>query len=119
MAQIIIEDLKCHYERLMPCLRVEATDEGKEFNLTLLEPLHVAQSAWKEVGNSTMRTCFAKAKFIKVEIQTEEQDVKPIYLFDFPQADERLDTSGSFTLEEIAERRCCAVRSQLKAEMTI
>ncbi|KII63419.1 hypothetical protein RF11_02228 [Thelohanellus kitauei] len=96
-------------------------DEGKEFNSTLLDALHVARRAWEKFGKSTIRNCFAKAKFIKLEIQTEAQDAKLIEIWEalttdekmhqngdlersnFLRGDERLRTGGSFILEEIAE----------------
>ena len=87
----------------------------------MLDALHVARYAWEQVSKSTIRNCFAKAKFIDEEIRTEPQDAElleiwkalpaeekmheneEIELPDFLEADERLATGGSFTLEEIAE----------------
>ena len=122
MDQGIIENFKRHYKKLLLCRRLEAMDDrGKEFNFTLLDALHVARYAWEQVSKSTIRNCFAKAKFIEEEIRTEPQDAElleiwkalpaeekmheneEIELPDFLEADERIATSGSFTLEEIAE----------------
>ena len=121
MNQGIIENLKRHYKKLLLRRRLEAMDEGKEFKFTLLDALHVARRAWEQVSESTIRNCFAKAKFNEEEIQTEPEDVElleiwealpagekmhdkeEIELSEFLEADERLATSGSFTLEEIAE----------------
>ena len=121
----IIENLMRHYKKFLLCRRLEAMDEGNEFKFTLLDALH-ARRAWEQVGKSTIRNCFAKAKFIEEEIQTEAQDAElleiwealpaeekmqengEIELSDFVEADERLATGGSFTLEEIAEEMLCS-----------
>ena len=126
MDQGIIENLKRHYKKLLLCRRLEAMDEGKEFKFTLLDALHHARRAWEQVGKSTIRNCFAKAMFIEEEIQTEAQDAElleiwkallaeekmhengEVELSDFLEADERLATGGSFTLEEIAEEMLCS-----------
>ena len=94
---------------------------GKEFEFTLLDALHVVWCAWEQVSESTIRNCFAKAKFSEKEYQSEPDDAelleiwealpaeekmhenKEIELSDFLEADERLETGGSFTLEDIAE----------------
>ena len=96
-------------------------DEGKEFEFTLLNALHIVCRAWEQVSELTIRNCFVKAKFIEEEIQSESDDVdllkiwetlpaeekmqenEEIELSDFLEADERLKTGGSFTLDEIAE----------------
>ena len=96
-------------------------EEGKEFEFTLLDALHIVRRAWEQVNESTIRNCFVKAKFIEEEIQSEPDDVdlleiwealpseekmqenEVIELSDFLEADERLETGGSFTLDEIAE----------------
>ena len=96
-------------------------DMGKEFEFTLLDALHVVRCAWKQVSESMIRNCFAKAKFSEEEYQSEPDDAelleiweaipakvkihenKEIELLDFLEADERLETKGSFTLEDIAE----------------
>ena len=85
----------------------------------MLDALNDARRAWEQVGKSTIRNCFAKAKFIEEEIQTEAQDAElleiwealpaeekmhengEIELSDFLEADESLATGGSFTLEEM------------------
>ncbi|KII67224.1 hypothetical protein RF11_13860 [Thelohanellus kitauei] len=124
--QGITENLKCHFKKLFLCRRLEAMNEGNEFNLTLLEALDVARRAWEQTGKSTIMKYFVKAKFIKEEIQTEVQDVElieivetlpveekmqengEIELFDFLEADESLAIGWSFTLEEIAEEMLCS-----------
>ena len=101
-------------------------DEGKELNFMLLDALHVARRAWEQVGKSTIGNCFAKAKFIEGEIQTEAHDAelieiwealpaeekmhanREIELSDFLEADERLATGGSSTLKEITEEKLCS-----------
>ncbi len=121
MDQGIIENLKRHYKKLLLGRRLEAMDEGKEFKFTLLDALHVARRAWEQVSESTIRNCFAKAKFLEEEIQIEPEDAElleiwealpaeekmheneEIELSDFLDADERLATGGSFMLEEIAK----------------
>ena len=126
MDQGIIENLKRHYKKLLLCRRLEAMDEGKEFKFTLPDALHDARRAWEQVGKSLIRNCFAKAKFIEEEIQTEAQDAElleiwealpaeekmhenvEIELSNFLEAVERLATGGSFTLEEIAEKMLCS-----------
>ncbi|KAG8230187.1 hypothetical protein J437_LFUL006119 [Ladona fulva] len=119
--EYISKETNRHYKKLLLCRRLEAMDEGKEFKFTLLDALHVARRAWEQVSKSTIRNCFAKAKFIEEDIQTDAQDAEllefwealpaeekmhangEIELSDFLEADERLATGGSFTLEEIAE----------------
>ena len=96
-------------------------DMGKEFEFTLLVALHVVQCAWEQVSEFTIRNCFAKAKFSEEEYQSEPDDAElleiwetlpaeekvgeneEIELSDFLEADERLETGGSFKLEDIAE----------------
>lgn len=126
MDQGIIENLKRHYKKFLLCRRLEAMDEEKEFKFTLLDALHIVRRAWEQVGKSTIRNCFAKAKFIEEEIQAEPQDEemleiwealpteekmhgnREIELSDFLEVDEHLATGGSFTLEEIAEEMLCS-----------
>ena len=121
MDQGIIENLKRHYKKILLRRRLEAMDMGKEFEFTLLDALHVVRCAWEQVSESTMRNCFAKAKFSEEEYQSEPDDAElleiwealpaeekmheneEIELSDFLEADERLETGGSFTLEDIAE----------------
>ena len=96
--------------------------EGKEFKFTLLDALHDARRAWEQVGKSTIGNCFTKTKFIEEEIQTEASCASDAELLEiwealpaeekmhengeielsvFLEADERLATGGSFTLEEM------------------
>ena len=121
MDQGIIENLKRHYKKILLRRRLEAMDMGKEFEFTLLDALHVVRCAWEQVSESTIRNCFAKAKFSEEEYQSEPDDGElleiwealpaeekmheneEIELSDFLEADERLETGGSFTLEDIAE----------------
>ena len=58
----IIENLKRHYKKILLCRRLEAMNMGKEFEFTLLDALHIVRCAWKQVSESTIRNCFAKAK---------------------------------------------------------
>ena len=122
MDQGIIENLKRHYRKILLRRRLEAMDMGKEFEFTLLDALHVVRCAWEQVSESTIRNCFAKAKFSEEEYQSEPDDAglleiwealsaeekmhenEEIKLSDFLEADERLETGGSFTLEDIAEK---------------
>ena len=87
----------------------------------MLDALHVVRCAWEQVSESTIRNCFAKAKFSEEKYQSEPDDAElleiwealpaeekmheneEIELSDFLEADERLETGGSFTLENIAE----------------
>ena len=121
MDQGIIENLKCHYKKILLRRWLKAMDMGKEFEFTLLDALHVVRCAWEQVSESTIRNCFAKAKFSEEEYQSEPDDAvlleiwealpaeekmhsnEEIELSDFLEADERLETGGSFTLEDIAE----------------
>ena len=121
MDQGIIENLKRHYKKILLRRRLEAMEEGKEFEFSLLDALHIIRRAWEQVSESTIRNCFVKAKFMEEEIQSEPDDVdlleiwealpseekmqenEVIDLSDFLEADERLETGGSFTLDEIAE----------------
>ena len=121
MDQGIIENLKRHYKKILLRCRLEAMDMGKKFEFTLLDALHIVRCAWEQVSESTIRNCFAKAKFSKEEYQSEPDDAElleiwealpaeekmhkneEIELSDFLEADERLETGGSFTLENIAE----------------
>ena len=117
MDQEIIENLKRHYKKILLRRRLEAMDMGKEFEFTLLDALHVVRCAWEQVSESTIRNCFAKVKFSEEEYQSEPNDAElseiwetlpaeekiheneEIELSDFLKADERLETGGSFTLE--------------------
>ena len=121
MDQGIIENLKRHYKKILLRRQLEAMEEGKKFEFSLLDALHIIRRAWEQVSESTIRNCFVKAKFIEEEIQSEPDDVdlleiwealpseekmqesEVIDLSDFLEADERLETGGSFTLDEIAE----------------
>ena len=82
--------------------------------------MHAIRYAWEQVSQSTIKNCFAKAKFIDAEIQTEpdanelleiwealpaeekRQDNEQIELTDYLEADDRLAAGGSLSLEEIA-----------------
>ena len=133
MDQGIIENLKRHYKKLLLCRQLEAMDEGKEFKFTLLDALHDARRSWEQVGKSTSRSASQRSGTVsrrpsssKEEIQTEAQDAEllkiwealpaeekmhenwEIELSDFLEANERLVTGGSFTLEEIAEEMLCS-----------
>ena len=121
MDQGIIKNLKHHYKKILLRRRLEAMDMGKEFEFTLLDALHVVRCAWEQVSESTIRNCFAKAKFSEEKYQSEPDDAElleiwealpaeekiheneEIELSDFLEADERLETGGSSTLEDIAE----------------
>ena len=121
MDQGIIKNLKHHYKKILLRRRLEDMDMGKEFNFTLLDALHVVRCSWEQVSEFTIKNCFAKAKFSEKEYQSEPDDAElleiwealpaeekmhekeEIELFDFLEADERLETGGSFTLEDIAE----------------
>ena len=119
--QGIVENLKRHYTKILLRRRLEAMNVGEEFEFTFLDALHVVRCAWEQVSESTMRNSFAKVKFIEEECQTEPDGAElleiwealpaeekmyeneKIELSDFLEADERLETGESFTLEEIAE----------------
>ena len=121
MDQGIIENLKRHYKKILLCRWLKAMDMGKEFEFTLLGALHVVRCAWEQVSKSTIRNCFAKAKFSKEEDQSDPDNAElleiwealpaeekmheneEIELSDFLEADERLETGGSFTFGDIAE----------------
>ena len=121
MDQGIIKNLKRHYKKILLRRRLKAMDMGKEFEFTLLDALHVVRCAWEQVSEFTIRNCFAKVKFSEEEYQSEPNDAElleiwetlpaeekireneEIELSDFLEADERLETGGSFTLEDIAE----------------
>ena len=131
MDQRIIENLKRHFKKLLLCRRLEAMDEGREFKFTLLDALHDTRRAWEQVGKSTIRNCFAKAKFIEEEIQTEAQDAELFEIWEALPAEEKMHENGEIELSDFLEasrlaglsrwrrlrRRCCAVRSR-KAKMT-
>ena len=118
MDQEIAENLKRHYKKILLCRRFEALDIGKDFEFTLFDALHVLLHAQEQISESTIRNCFAKAKFTKKEYQPEPDDAElieiwealpvedkmneEIELSDFLEADERLTFGRSFTLEEIA-----------------
>ena len=120
MDQGIIKNLKRHYRKILLRCRLEAIDMRKEFEFTLLDALHVVRCDWEQVSESTIRNCFAKVKFSEEEYQSEPDDAElleiweallaeekiheneEIELSDFLDADERLETGGSFTLEDIA-----------------
>ncbi|KII69932.1 Tigger transposable element-derived protein 4 [Thelohanellus kitauei] len=101
--QGIIENLKHHYKKLLLCHMLQAIDEGKEFNLTLLDNLHVARRAWEQVGKSTIRNCFAKAKFIKEEIQTDAKDAELIETWEALAAEEKMHESEEIELSDFLE----------------
>ncbi|KII69664.1 hypothetical protein RF11_07260 [Thelohanellus kitauei] len=85
---------------LLLCRRFEVMDEGKEFNLKLLDALHVEWRAWEQVGKSMIGNTFVKAKFIKEEIQTDAWDAELIEIWeDFP-ADEYMHESGEIELSD-------------------
>ena len=123
MDQGIIENLKRHYKKLLLRRRLEVLDEMKEFKFTLLDALHFVRRAWDLVSISTIKNSFAKANFLEDDtgLQTETEDAElleiwtllppdekrhedeTIELSDFLDADERLATGGSLTIEDIAE----------------
>jgi hypothetical protein len=65
MDQGIIQNLKMHYKKLLLRRRLEAMDGGTEFKINLLDALHLVRSAWNRVNESTIKNCFAKAKFVE------------------------------------------------------
>ncbi|KII69440.1 hypothetical protein RF11_11085 [Thelohanellus kitauei] len=69
MDQGIIENLKQNYKKLLVCHRLEAIDEGKV-------------------------NCFAKAQFIKDEIQTEAQDEELIEVWEALPSEEKMHKKG-------------------------
>ncbi|KII65823.1 hypothetical protein RF11_13256 [Thelohanellus kitauei] len=119
----IIENLMFHYKKLLLCRRLEAMDEGKEFKFTLLDALHSALRAWEQVRKSTirkfsprqsslkrrfkishrMRSCSISVKLCLLRKTCRRKERE---LSDFFEANERIATGGSFTLEEIAEDMC-------------
>ncbi|XP_071449353.1 tigger transposable element-derived protein 4-like [Hetaerina americana] len=92
MYQGIIKNLKCHYNKLLLCRQLEAMDEGKEFKFTLLDALHVARRAWEQVSKSTIRNCFAMAKYIEEEIHSEAQDAELLEIWGSLPAEEMKNT---------------------------
>ncbi|KII74382.1 hypothetical protein RF11_13304 [Thelohanellus kitauei] len=116
MDQGIIDNLTRHYKKLLLCRRLEAIDEGKEFNFKLLDAIYVA-TAFLETG-----TVLRRPNSLKRRSQTETHDTKlieiwealpngEIELSDFLEADKRFETGGSFILEEIAEEMLCSEES--------
>jgi len=45
-----MENLKCHYKKLLLCHQLEAMNEEKEFKFTLFDALHVTWRAWEKVS---------------------------------------------------------------------
>jgi hypothetical protein len=76
MDQGIIENLKRHYKKVLLKQRLQAMDLGKEFSFTLLDALHVVHNAWDQVSQTTIKNCFAKAKFVESDVRTEPDDAE-------------------------------------------
>ena len=121
MDQGIIKNLKRHYKKILLRRRLEAMNMGKEFEFTSLDALHVVRCVWEQVSKSTIKNCFTKAKFNEEKYQSEPDDAELLEIWealpaeekihenkeiepsDFLETDERLETGGTFTLEDIAE----------------
>ena len=121
MDQGIIKNLKCLYKKILLRRRLEAMDMGRSSSLHCSTLYTLSSVLGSRSASLQIRNCFAKAKFSEEEYQSEPDDAelleiwealpaeekihenKEIELFDFLEADERLETGGSFTLEDIAE----------------
>ena len=60
--------------------------EGRTFSTPAL---HIVQCVWEKVSESTIRKCFAKAKFIKEEYQTEPDNAELLEIWEALPAKEK------------------------------
>jgi len=55
---------KCHYKKLLCTKKIKRAENKVEFNLSLLDALHLFKKAWDNVTETTIINCFHKAQFI-------------------------------------------------------
>ena len=103
MNQGIIENLKRHYKKILLRRRLEAMDMGKELEFTLLDTLHVVRCAWEQVSESTIRNCFAKAKFSEEEYQSEPDDAELLEIWEALPAEEKMHENEVIELSDFLE----------------
>ena len=103
MNQGIIENLKRHYKKILLRRRLEAMDMGKELEFTLLDALHVVRCAWEQVSESTIRNCFAKAKFSEEEYQSEPDDAELLEIWEALPAEEKMHENEVIELSDFLE----------------
>ncbi|XP_071443985.1 tigger transposable element-derived protein 2-like [Hetaerina americana] len=101
MDQGIIEDLKCHYKKLLLCCQLEAMDYGKELKFTLLDAPYVSLRAWEQDAELLE---IWEALPVKEKMHKNGE----IEQSDFLEADEHLTAGGSFMLEEFSEEMLCS-----------
>ena len=76
---------------------------GKEFELTLLDALHVVRCAREQVSESTIRICFAKAKFSEEEYQSEPDDAELLEIWEALPAEEKMHENKEIELSDFLE----------------
>ncbi|XP_041359874.1 tigger transposable element-derived protein 4-like [Gigantopelta aegis] len=61
MDQGIINNLKCHYKRLVIMKQLAAADDNTEVQITVLDALYMMQQSWTKLTKATIENCFRHA----------------------------------------------------------
>lgn len=119
MDQGIIKNLKHFYRRLLVQDILTTDDNALKIKLDVLQASRMCKKAWDQVQPETIKNCFRKAGFVKIEndeeisIETEEETVPPvdgwddiitnptISFEDFVNMDENVAVCGELTDAEI------------------
>ncbi|KII73848.1 hypothetical protein RF11_08220 [Thelohanellus kitauei] len=111
MDNVIKENLKRHYKKLLLCHRLDVMENGKKFSINLHETLQVVQRAWMLVGKLTNSNCFAKVKFIKEVIRTEAQYAELIRISEALPTEKKMHENGQIFISNCLEVDECLANS--------
>ena len=125
--QGIIENLKCHYEKILLCCPLKVLDIGKGFEFTLFDALRVVRHTWEQVSELMIRNCFAKAKFTEVEYQPVPDDAELLEIWEALPVKEKMHENEEIELTFLKlmsasclegfshwrrlQRKCCTAKS--------
>ncbi|XP_056645866.1 tigger transposable element-derived protein 6-like [Diorhabda sublineata] len=93
---------------------LDSLEEGVEYKLTLFSALNIADKAWKNIRNPTIKNCFRTCGFIKEEEQSimepeapfgwdlvTQNEENPVTFKDIVHFDDDIAVTGMLTEEEI------------------
>ena len=71
MDQGVINNFKTHYRKRVILRQMRATDEKKEFTISVLDAMRLMQQAWEMVQPRTISNCFRHADFRRTDTSTD------------------------------------------------
>lgn len=119
--QGIINNFKVFYRKEIVTQMLDCLEEGNSFNITVLTAMRIADKAWKNVSQTTIRNCFRSCGFDNKTgdqlLQLEEGDADlpeewdalthqqeiPVTFNEFVNFDDNVATTGTLTDAEILE----------------